>query len=67
VVCACRLVGEDAVVAAVRAGAGTLLELIRRSDAGTRCGACVPTVWQILTREQEDVAGRPSPAAAETA
>jgi NAD(P)H-nitrite reductase large subunit len=58
-VCACRLVTEDTVVAAIRAGAGSLLEVVRRSDAGTRCGACLPAVWRLLTGEQERAGTQP--------
>ncbi len=55
IVCACRLVTQETVVAAVEASGGSLLELMRRSEAGTRCGACLPAVWALLTAE----AGRP--------
>ncbi|HEY2330406.1 MAG TPA: (2Fe-2S)-binding protein [Acidimicrobiales bacterium] len=51
IVCTCRLVTEETVVAAVEASGGSLLELMRRSDAGTRCGACLPAVWALLTAE----------------
>jgi nitrite reductase (NADH) large subunit len=56
IVCACRLVSEADIVTAIRDGAGSLLELIRRSDAGTRCGGCVPTVWKLLVAEQDRTA-----------
>jgi len=59
IVCACRLVSAGMIVAAIHDGAGTLLDLIRRSDAGTRCGGCVPTVWKLLVAEQERSASGP--------
>jgi NAD(P)H-nitrite reductase large subunit len=52
IVCACRLVSEEAIITAIHAGTGSLLELIRRSDAGTRCGACLPTLWKLLDGER---------------
>ena len=59
VVCACRLITEEAVLAAIRAGAVSLLEVVRRSDAGTRCGACMPALWRLLVGEQERAGTQP--------
>ena len=53
IVCPCRFVTEDAVVAAIDAGAHSLLEVARSTEAGTRCGACLATVWRLLPGKAE--------------
>ncbi|MGD9796483.1 MAG: (2Fe-2S)-binding protein [Acidimicrobiia bacterium] len=53
VVCACRLVTEEAVRAAIRESGGSFMELIRRSDAGTRCRGCLPDLWRMLEAERD--------------
>lgn len=59
VVCACRLVTEEAVLAAIRSGADGLIELIRRSDAGTRCRGCLPDLWRLLSATREQAGNEP--------
>lgn len=53
IVCPCRFVTEEAVVSAIDAGAHDLLEVVRRTEAGTRCGACLATVWRLLPGKAE--------------
>ena len=52
-VCACRGVGERAVLEAVAAGADSVAALGKRLGAGTGCGSCVPELEALLARARE--------------
>ena len=47
-VCACRVVRERTVRAAIASGASTIDEVGRRCGAGTVCGGCHETVEALL-------------------
>lgn len=49
-VCSCRQVGEDNIIAAIAAGCHSLAELGERTGAGTRCGSCKPELNELLKK-----------------
>jgi assimilatory nitrate reductase catalytic subunit len=50
-VCACFGVGRDAIVAAIRDGAGSVDGIGLSLKAGTNCGSCIPELKKLLAGE----------------
>jgi assimilatory nitrate reductase catalytic subunit len=48
VVCVCHGIGENAIVEAVSAGAGTVAAVGEATCAGTNCGSCRPAIARLL-------------------
>jgi assimilatory nitrate reductase catalytic subunit len=48
IICACNNVGMNQIVAAVAAGATTLIEIGEATSAGTNCGSCRAEVGRVL-------------------
>ncbi|MXO73152.1 nitrate reductase [Alteraurantiacibacter buctensis] len=51
-VCVCHDVGENAVRAAICAGAGTVAAVGAATCAGTNCGSCRPLISRLIAQEQ---------------
>lgn len=68
-VCLCKVVSERQVLSAILAGADTVAEIERRTQAGTDCGACREKIAEILeatTRANPVEEERPSTCNART-
>lgn len=50
-VCACFAVGRHAIVAAIRAGSGSVDAVGRQLKAGTNCGSCRPEIGRLVAAE----------------
>ncbi|MGB6165073.1 MAG: (2Fe-2S)-binding protein [Pseudonocardiaceae bacterium] len=48
-VCICRAVTEAEVRGCIADGAGTVKEVVKRSEAGTGCGSCVGKIIALLS------------------
>jgi assimilatory nitrate reductase catalytic subunit len=52
IICSCREVGQDQIVAAIKAGADTTQALGRKLGCGTGCGSCIPELKQLLAQHR---------------
>lgn len=48
IVCQCKVVSDEAVAAAVRAGARSVAQVCRSTGAGRDCGSCVFAVKRLV-------------------
>ncbi|HXL14027.1 MAG TPA: molybdopterin-dependent oxidoreductase [Bradyrhizobium sp.] len=57
IVCACFGVGQNAIVAAIAAGAHSVAEIGAQLKAGTNCGSCVPELKRLIAQADVKRAG----------
>ena len=57
IICHCGPVSDRSVSAAVSAGARTLAQVCRTTNAGVDCGACVFSVRRVMTEQLQRAAG----------
>jgi bacterioferritin-associated ferredoxin len=58
IICQCAVVTDRSVTEAVAAGAGSLSQVCRATDAGRDCGACVFGIKRIITEQRHGAACR---------
>lgn len=56
-VCICRAVTEAEVRGCIAAGAGTVRDVVTRSEAGSGCGSCVGKILALLGAPADEVSG----------
>ena len=59
VVCFCYNVSEDEIIAAIQAGATSLMEVRRETNANTGCGGCGEDVKKLLRKHVPRTATEP--------
>lgn len=52
VVCHCEAVNDERIRAEVRGGAESVVDVMVRCRAGTRCGGCQPAIADVVVDEQ---------------
>ena len=57
-VCICRAVTETEVRGCIADGAGTVKDVIKRSEAGTGCGSCIGKIVAMLSATADELRGR---------
>ena len=48
ILCSCKAVNDQAIKAAIDAGARSVEDVAERCKAGSRCGGCRPAIQEIL-------------------
>ena len=56
IICQCAVVSDRLVTQAIAAGARTLAQVCRATDAGRDCGACVFNVKRVISQHQRGAA-----------
>ena len=61
IVCFCYCVPEDEIVAAIRGGATSLMEVRRKTNANTGCGGCGEDVKRLIRKHASESEPASSP------
>ncbi|MGH8922375.1 MAG: (2Fe-2S)-binding protein [Actinomycetes bacterium] len=62
-VCICRAVTEAEVRGCIAAGACTVKDVVKRSEAGTGCGSCIGKIIALLSTPADELCNRLQPSA----
>jgi bacterioferritin-associated ferredoxin len=59
IICSCNVISDQAVHAALRAGAQRLVEVYRGCGCEAQCGACAKAMLEFLRASAEEPGARP--------